>query len=82
MNAAGNAMNHPETMQPDMHTPGSPLPKSVYYADVGYLVDGTDMAKAGNLSVQAHYYDLFLVLFVQITGFQTTGPQKTLFTIC
>ena len=54
MNAAGNAMNHPETMQPDMHTPGSPLPKSVYYADVGYLVDGTDMAVAGNLSVQVH----------------------------
>ena len=54
MNAAGNAMNHPETMQPDMHTPGSPLPKSVYYADVGYLVDGTDMAQAGNLSVQVH----------------------------
>ena len=39
-------------MQPDMHTPGSPLPPSHYYADVGYLVDGTDMATAGNLSVQ------------------------------
>jgi len=52
MNAAGNALNHPETMQPDMHTPGSPLPPSHYYADVCYLVDGTDMATAGNLSVQ------------------------------
>ena len=29
MNAAGNAVNHPERMQPDMHVAGSPLPKSV-----------------------------------------------------
>jgi len=35
-----------------MHTPGSPLPASHYAADVGYLVDGTDIATAGNLSVQ------------------------------
>eukprot|EP00438_Fugacium_kawagutii_P021934 Skav207181 [mRNA] locus=scaffold573:810099:810846:- [translate_table: standard] len=53
MNAAGNALNHPETMQPDMHVPGSPLPASYYAAEVGYLVDGTDMRTAGNLSVQA-----------------------------
>ena len=33
--------------------PGSPLPPSYYAADVGYLVDGTDMLRAGNLSVQA-----------------------------
>ena len=33
----GNALNHPETMQPDMHMAGSPLPASHYYADVGGL---------------------------------------------
>ncbi|CAE7353411.1 rbcL, partial [Symbiodinium pilosum] len=49
---AGNAINHPENIQPDQHTPGSPLPTSVYAQDVGYLVDGTPMDKAGNLSVQ------------------------------
>ena len=52
MNAAGNAINHPETMQPDPHTPGSPLPASFYAAEVGYLVDGTDLAYAGNNSVK------------------------------
>ena len=41
-----------ETIQPDMHTPGSALPASTYAADVGYLVDGTPMDRAGNLSVQ------------------------------
>ena len=40
-------------MQPDTHAPGSPLPRSYYAAEVGYLVDGTDMLRAGNLSVQA-----------------------------
>ena len=30
-----------ETIQPDTHTPGSPLPASIYAADVGYLVDGS-----------------------------------------
>ena len=45
-------MNHPETMQPDTHIPGSPLPPSFYAADTGYLVDGTDMSVAGNRSVQ------------------------------
>lgn len=48
MNAAGNALNHPDRMQPDMHVSGSPLPKSVYSADCGYFVDGTDLATAGN----------------------------------
>ncbi|OLQ08562.1 Ribulose bisphosphate carboxylase, chloroplastic [Symbiodinium microadriaticum] len=52
LNKAGNAVNHPETIQPDMHTPGSALPASTYAADVGYLVDGTPMDRAGNLSVQ------------------------------
>ena len=52
MNRAGNAINHPETIGPDMHTPGSPLPASTYAQDVGYLVDGTPMETAGNLSVQ------------------------------
>ena len=30
-----------------MHTPGAPLPASSYAADVGYLVDGTPMDRAG-----------------------------------
>lgn len=37
-----------ETIGPDPHSPGSPLPASAYAADIGYLVDGTDLAKAGN----------------------------------
>eukprot|EP00438_Fugacium_kawagutii_P001373 Skav232165 [mRNA] locus=scaffold1040:591096:593957:- [translate_table: standard] len=48
MNAAGNAVNHPDRMQPDTHVSGSPLPKSVYSADCGYFVDGTDLEFAGN----------------------------------
>ena len=52
LNRAGNAINHPENIGPDMHTPGSPLPASTYSQDVGYLVDGTPMENAGNLSVQ------------------------------
>lgn len=41
-------MNHPETMGPDPHVPGSDLPKAVFCNDVGYLPDGTPMNKAGN----------------------------------
>ena len=52
LNAAGNAINHPETMQPDPHSPGSPLPPSSYLADIGYLADGTPLATAGNNSVR------------------------------
>lgn len=37
-----------ETIGPDPHSPGSPLPTSAYAADIGYLVDGTDLQKAGN----------------------------------
>merc|ERR1712014_301223 len=47
-NKAGNAMNHPETVGPDPHVNGSPLPVSPYAADIGYFVDGTDVSKAGN----------------------------------
>merc|ERR1711948_224465 len=51
MNRAGNAVNHPETIGPDLHMPGSPLPPPLkgYVNDIGYLPDGTDMATAGNL---------------------------------
>merc|ERR1711972_1314812 len=54
MNLAGNALNHPETIAPDLHPPGSPLPPPLwgYLNDVGYTPDGTDMTKAGNLGVQ------------------------------
>mmetsp|Transcript_62004 Transcript_62004/g.138444 ORF Transcript_62004/g.138444 Transcript_62004/m.138444 type:complete len:235 (-) Transcript_62004:164-868(-) len=52
LNRAGNAINHPESISPDPHTPGSPLPTSIYAADVGYLVDGTPLATAGNNSVK------------------------------
>lgn len=48
MNAAGNAMNHPETIPPDPHSPGSPLPRANFVNDVGYLPDGTPLNKAGN----------------------------------
>ena len=40
-----------ENIGPDPHTPGSPLPSSEYAADIGYLVDGTDIATAGNNAV-------------------------------
>merc|ERR1712087_287136 len=52
MNAAGNAINHPETMGPDLHVAGSPLPPPFkgFVNDMGYLPDGTDMAVAGNLA--------------------------------
>ncbi|CAJ1327863.1 unnamed protein product [Effrenium voratum] len=48
MNAAGNAINHPETIQPDPHSPGSPLPRAIFANDVGYLPDGTPLNRAGN----------------------------------
>ena len=40
-----------ETIGPDPHTPGAPLPPSAYAADVGYLVDGTPLDAAGNNAV-------------------------------
>jgi len=52
MHAAGNAINHPERMQPDPHTPGSPLPSSVYAADLGCLADGTPLSAVGNNSLK------------------------------
>eukprot|EP00913_Durusdinium_trenchii_P032608 g30523.t1 len=48
MNKAGNCINHPETIQPDPHTPGSPLPRALLHNSVGYLPDGTPMNAAGN----------------------------------
>jgi len=48
LNTAGNCINHPETIQPDRHTPGSPLPRAHFHNDVGYLPDGTPLNKAGN----------------------------------
>merc|ERR1711963_255441 len=49
MNRAGNLINHPETIGPDPHVPGSDLPAAVFVNSVGYLPDGTPMNKAGNL---------------------------------
>merc|ERR1712113_1219040 len=37
MNLAGNAVNHPETIAPDTHTPGSALPTAALTNTVGYL---------------------------------------------
>ena len=48
MNRAGNCINHPETIGPDPHAPGSPLPRGLFVNDVGYLPDGTPLNKAGN----------------------------------
>lgn len=48
MNRAGNAINHPESIGPDPHTPGSPLPRAIFTNSVGYLPDGTAMNAAGN----------------------------------
>ena len=48
MNRAGNAINHPETIGPDPHTPGSPLPRAIFVNSVGYLPDGTPLNAAGN----------------------------------
>jgi len=47
-NMAGNAVNHPETIGPDLHVEGSPLPKGHYTNSVGYTPDGTPMNMAGN----------------------------------
>merc|ERR1712056_86383 len=49
MNRAGNLLNHPETIGPDPHVPGSDLPTAVFVNSVGYLPDGTPMNTAGNL---------------------------------
>merc|ERR1711979_172967 len=43
--------------QPDTHMNGSPLPTSTYEADVGYFVDGTSVAKAGNALFRAPMMD-------------------------
>ena len=48
MNRAGNCINHPETIGPDPHTPGSPLPRARFTNSIGYLPDGTPLNKAGN----------------------------------
>merc|ERR1711972_828221 len=48
MNFAGNAVNHPETIGPDSHVPGSDLPQAVFCNSIGYLPDGTAMNRAGN----------------------------------
>jgi len=47
-NKAGNAVNHPESIQPDRHVAGSPLPRANFTNSVGYMPDGTAMNKAGN----------------------------------
>ncbi|CAE7826622.1 rbcL, partial [Symbiodinium necroappetens] len=44
----GNAINHPENIGPDSHTPGSPLPRAIFVNSVGYLPDGTPLNRAGN----------------------------------
>ena len=48
VNKASNSLNQPESMKPDLHAPGSPLPRSTYIADVGCLADGTPIDMAGN----------------------------------
>merc|ERR1711879_680184 len=48
MHLAGNALNHPETIGPDLHTSGSALPEGALMNTVGYLPDGTAMNLAGN----------------------------------
>ena len=48
LNRAGNAINHPESIGPDKHTPGSPLPRANFMNSVGYLPDGTPLNAAGN----------------------------------
>merc|ERR1712151_1402118 len=51
MNKAGNLINPPETIGPDPHVAGSPLPLPLkgYVNEIGYCPDGTPMDKAGNL---------------------------------
>merc|ERR1712007_156400 len=50
MNRAGNAVNHPETIGPDPHRDGSPLPPPLFgfVNAIGYTPDGTPMDLAGN----------------------------------
>mmetsp|Transcript_26427 Transcript_26427/g.54497 ORF Transcript_26427/g.54497 Transcript_26427/m.54497 type:complete len:178 (+) Transcript_26427:83-616(+) len=48
MNKAGNALNHPETIGPDLHQDGSPLPEAKFMNSIGYFPDGTAYNKAGN----------------------------------
>ena len=48
LNRTGNCINHPETIGPDPHTPGSPLPRANFTNAVGYLPDGTPLNAAGN----------------------------------
>ena len=36
INKAGNAMNHPETVGPDLHKDGSALPVATFMNTVGY----------------------------------------------
>ena len=52
--AAAEAINHPETIGPDLHKAGSPLlpPLKGFVNAIGYTPDGTPMDKAGNLSVK------------------------------
>merc|ERR1712029_66613 len=50
LNKVGNQNNHPELQGPDLHTPGSPLPKAKFTNDVGYLPDGTPMNRCGNIN--------------------------------
>ena len=52
VNRAGNAINHPESIKPDTHVPGLPLPPSAYIADMGCLADGTPIDLAGNRSLK------------------------------
>ena len=48
MNMVGNAYNHPETIGPDLHTPGVALPKAYFTNSVGYTPDGSPMNLVGN----------------------------------
>ena len=48
MNMAGNAVNHPETIQPDLRNPASPLPRANFVNSIAYLPDGTPLNRAGN----------------------------------
>ena len=48
LNRAGNAINHPENIGPDPHSPGSPLPRAEFTNSIGYLPDGTPLNRAGN----------------------------------
>merc|ERR1719373_553103 len=49
MNMCANILNHPELAGPDLHTPGSPLPRAVFCNDIGYLPDGKPMNMCANI---------------------------------